>query len=226
MTNETIVFKKDAAAIEAAICAREEKRQAVAQALQGLQGALRDLYRKEPTLADVEPFLERSAGDAARRDELATEIETRAAEVWLRINPYPIMPERLMEAMDPPPGEVRAVADAWRAIDLLNSDDLTRYWSAARQGFAPPPVSKSERAGIEQSHTLVYISPSHKTALDHLEGVLALANMKVHKPEGAILYGISKLAHGLTRLNSAGKAEPIFEKFVKPAGPPPSGFFG
>jgi hypothetical protein len=223
--NETLVFRKDAEAIEAALCAREEKRQAVAEALQRLQGALCDLYRKEPTLADIEPFLERSAGDSARLDKLAVDIEVRAAEVWLRINPYPVLPDRLMAAMDPPPGEVRAVVDAWRSLDELGSDDLSKYWSAAKQEFAAPPVRKSERDEIELHHTLIYLSPGHKTALEHLEGILALVNLTFKKPDSQIVYQYSRFAHEMSRRNAQFKLEPIIEKFAQPAGPPPVGFF-
>jgi hypothetical protein len=223
--DETMVFKKDEEAIQEAIRAREELREAVAKALQGLQGAIRDLFRKEPTLADLEPFLVRSSGDTARRAELEVEIQTRAAEIWLRLNPYPIMPDKLMEAMDPAPSEVRAVVDAWCQVDDYDSDDLGRYWSAAKQAFAAPPVRKSERDEIERHNTLVYISPEHEKGLASLEGICCLINMKVHRPEGAVLHSHSKLAHGLTRLDNRGKATPRLELFVQPAGPPPKGFF-
>lgn len=180
--NKNVLFDYDLTAANKEIKALEERREIIAMKLRALKEAVKSLIRKEPTLADLERYLELSNDEINLSTARALAFETYFRMEDVKIN---IDPRNAHLSMSTPP-EVMAVVNSWQNIVEISSDPK-KYWSATSQDFKAKPVSKEEKEGIKKRNELYAKSKDAAEIAEHVEKEVKMINYLNRYFSGQIL---------------------------------------
>ena len=127
------------------------RRNEIFEALNKLYEAAKQLYRREPTYPDIEPFLATDVSEDA--------ITAAAFKVFLERegDKMGILPAKAAEALGHTPDDVKEVLAAWREYDKVGSEDPHRYWSDTKQKFRALPPTQNELEAIAERNKLFVI---------------------------------------------------------------------